>query len=130
MRTASFLGASILVCSMQIALGAQAATPAAPATSVPGFSTSATSPYMASTIKQFITDCDIDQASCAAMIGNVLMDRIQFSPTSHICIPSIKYGDAVVPWLKVHPEMASMGVQDGVFEALTVIYKCGPPNNY
>jgi hypothetical protein len=131
MRAVALYRAFLLPCAMQavFAVSAYAATlPSAPAP--PLFSTNPNSPYTAITIKQFVSGCDLDQASCVALVGNVLMDRIQFSPTSHICLPDITYGNAVVPWLKAHPETANMGVEDGVFLALTVIYKCGPPNNY
>jgi len=97
----------------------------------PGFvGLGSNSPYTATTAGQFAAACKIDQASCAAMIGNVLMDRIQFSPTSHICLPDITYGNAVGPWLAAHPETANMSVEDGVFLAITTLYKCGAPNNY
>ena len=90
----------------------------------------ANSPYTATTGGQFVAGCKKDESSCVAMIGNVLMDKIQFSPTSHICLPEITYGNAVAPWLAAHPETAGMNVEDAIFLAISTLYKCGPPNNY
>ena len=89
-----------------------------------------TSPYTATTAKEFADACKQDQSSCSAMVGQVLMDRIQFSPTSHICLPGVSYANGVGPWLAAHPEAANMSSRDGIYLALTTIYKCGPPNNY
>ena len=52
---------------------------------------SSTSPYTATTAKEFADSCKQDESSCSAMVGQVLMDRIQFSPTSHICLPDVSY---------------------------------------
>jgi hypothetical protein len=90
----------------------------------------ASSPYTAATAGQFARDCQQDEADCASIIGNVLMARIQFSPTSHLCLPDVNYADAVPPWLRAHPSVGGMSVENGVFLALSRIYKCGPPNNY
>jgi hypothetical protein len=49
---------------------------------------------------------------------------------SHICLPGISYAGAVAPWLRAHPETTNMPAEDGIYLALTNIYKCGPPNNY
>jgi hypothetical protein len=125
----------LIVSAMQIlaAASASAATPPsamqAPAgvTRVLGPSNS---PYTATTAKDFAQACKLDESSCSAMIGQVLMDRIQFSPTSHICLPGITYASQVAPWLETHPEAASLGAREGIYRALTTIYKCGPPNNY
>jgi hypothetical protein len=88
------------------------------------------SPYAATTAGQFVALCKGDQGGCADIVGNVLMDKIQYSPTSGICLPGVNYADGVAPWLQAHPETATMSVEDGVYLALTTIYKCGPPNNY
>jgi hypothetical protein len=88
------------------------------------------SPYTANTSKEFADACKTDQSSCSAMVGQVLMDRIQFSPTSHICLPDVNYAGAIGPWLANHPEAANMTPRDGIYLAITTIYKCGPPNNY
>jgi hypothetical protein len=90
----------------------------------------APSPYTAVTAKAFADACRSDESSCAAMVGEVLMDRMQFSPTSHICLPGISYANAVGPWLESHPEAASLSARDGIYLAITTVYKCGPPNNY
>lgn len=44
----------------------------------PGIGLGSNSPYTATTAGQFAAACKIDQASCAAMIGNVLMDKSSF----------------------------------------------------
>ena len=99
----------------------------APAASVP---LPPLSPFTATTAGQFAASCKNDQGGCAAFVGNVLMDKIQYSPTSHICLPGVNYADGVAPWLLAHPETANMPAADGVFLAITSIYKCGAPNNY
>lgn len=113
--------------------GVSAATPPsamqAPAGVTRALGTS-TSPYTAATAKEFGDACKQDQSSCSAMVGQVLMDRIQFSPTSHLCLPGVTYANAVGPWLASHPQAANMSSRDGIYLALTTIYKCGPPNNY
>jgi hypothetical protein len=88
------------------------------------------SPYAATTAGQFAASCKGDQGGCADIVGNVLMDKIQYSPTSHICLPGVNYVDAIVPWLLAHPETANMPAQDGIYLAITTVYKCGAPNNY
>lgn len=87
------------------------------------------SPYTASTAKDFAQACKQDQSSCSSMVGQVLMDRIQFSPTSHICLPGITYANAVGPWLDARPDAANMSARDGIYLALTTIYRCGSPTN-
>jgi hypothetical protein len=125
----------LLVCALQlvaIAAASAATTPSAmqaPAGVGRVLGTS-TSPYTATTAKDFANACNQDQSSCSAMVGQVLMDRIQFSPTSHICLPGVTYANAVGPWLASHPEAANMSSRDGIYLALTTIYKCGSPNNY
>jgi hypothetical protein len=113
-----------LLLSTTIAWGAPAAPPLLPPLLPPS------SPYAATTAGQFVTLCKADQGGCADIVGNVLMDKIQYSPTSHICLPGVNYADGVVPWLAAHPETANMPTADGIYLALTTIYKCGPPNNY
>jgi hypothetical protein len=88
------------------------------------------SPYMATTAGQFAEDCKSDEGACVAIIGNVLMDKIQYSPTSHICLPRVNYANPVPAWIAAHHNVASMSVSDGVFVALQTLYKCGAPNNY
>lgn len=123
----------ILAIQLGTVAGAWAA-PAPPAMQAPAMvartPAGSNSPYTADNAKQFAEACKIDESSCAAMVGQVLMDRIQFSPTSHICLPGTSYASAVGPWLAAHPEAASMRTSDGIYLALTTIYKCGPPNNY
>ena len=87
------------------------------------------SPYNATTAKEFAQACKQDQSSCSSMVGQVLMDRIQFSPTSHICLPGITYANAVGAWLDARPDAANMSARDGIYLALTTIYKCGRANN-
>ena len=87
------------------------------------------SPYTATTAKDFAQACKQDQSSCSSVVGQVLMDRIQFSPTSHICLPGITYANAVGPWLDTRPDAANMSARDGIYLALTTIYRCGSPNN-
>jgi hypothetical protein len=93
-------------------------------------SATSSSPYLATTAGAFAASCKGDEGGCADIIGNVLMDRIQYSPTSHICLPGVNYAGAIAPWLIAHPETSKMTVEDGVYLAITTIYKCGAPNNY
>jgi hypothetical protein len=131
-KSVSLAGAALLLTAMA-ANAAPATTPAmqasATVTRALG-SPSSTSPYTATTAREFANACKIDQSSCAAMVGQVLMDRIQFSPTSHVCLPGTQYANAVGPWLAEHPEDADMRPNDGIYLAITTIYKCGAPNNY
>jgi hypothetical protein len=125
---------AFLICSLELVLaaGAYAATP--PATQAPAtvtrFLGSQNSPYSAATAGEFAAACKTDPSSCAAMVGQVLMDRIQFSPTSHICLSGVAYANSVGDWLAAHPEAAQMRTSDGIYLALTTVYKCGSPNNY
>jgi len=88
------------------------------------------SPYAATTAGEFAASCKGDQGGCADIVGNVLMDKIQYSPTSRICLPGVNYADGVMPWLLAHPETANMPAADGIYLAITTIYKCGAPNDY
>ncbi|MGZ5925396.1 MAG: hypothetical protein ACXWLJ_01870 [Rhizomicrobium sp.] len=99
----------------------------APATPVP---LPPASPYLATTAGQFAADCKSNRGGCADLVGNVLMDKINYSPTSHICLPGVNYAEGVAPWLLAHPETANMPAADGIYLALTSIYVCGAPNNY
>ena len=128
----------LLVCAIELLLiaGASAQSgmgpsampaPAGAAARMPGASNS---PYTAATAKEFAQACKQDQSSCSSMVGQVLMDRIQFSPTSHICLPGIGYAGAVGPWLDAHPDAANMSARDGIYLALTTIYKCGRPTTF
>lgn len=89
----------------------------------------ANSPYNASNAREFAEACKADASSCSAMVGQVLMDRIQFSPTSHICLPGVSYATAVGPWLANHPEAETLSARDGIYLALTTLYKCGAPGD-
>jgi hypothetical protein len=42
----------------------------------------------------------------------------------------VNYANGVAPWLLAHPETANMPAADGIYLALTSLYKCGAPNNY
>jgi len=123
----------LLFASLQLTLSAPALaqTPPsameAPAGRVMGTSNS---PYNAKTAKEFAEACRLDESSCSAMVGQVLMDRMQFSPTSHLCLPGVTYANAVGPWLANHPDAANMSARDGIYLALTTMYRCGAPNNY
>jgi hypothetical protein len=116
--------AIIPVFSLLLSTASAWSAPAAPAPLAPA------SPYTAMTAGQFAASCKGDQGGCADVVGNVLMDKIQYSPTSHICLPGVNYADGVMPWLLAHPETANMSAADGIYLALTSIYKCGAPNNY
>ena len=87
------------------------------------------SPYAATTAGQFAAACQSDQGGCADIVGNVLMNKIQYSPTSYICLPDVNYTNKVAPWLMAHPEAANMPVADGIYLAITTIYRCGAPGN-
>ena len=135
-RPLSMLKPIFFVCAMELLMvagaSAQTGTPSvmhAPTgvVRVPGPSNS---PYTATTAREFAEACKQDQSSCSSMVGQVLMDRIQFSPTSHICLPGIGYANAVGSWLETYPGAATMNARDGIYLALTTIYKCGAPNNY
>lgn len=125
---------AFLICSLELILTASAYAATPPATQAPAtvtrFLGSQNSPYSAATAGEFATACKTDPSSCAAMVGQVLMDRIQFSPTSHICLSGVAYANAVGSWLAEHPEAARMRTSDGIYLALTTVYKCGSPNNY
>jgi hypothetical protein len=90
----------------------------------------ANSPYAVNTAGEFAQACKSDASSCSSMVGEVLLDRMQFSPTSHICLSGLSYADAVAPWIAAHPQAAQMPTRDGIYLALTDLYKCGRPNNY
>lgn len=90
----------------------------------------ALSPYVAVTAGDFAAGCKIDHSSCAAMVGEVLMNRVQFSPTSHICLPGVNYADGVASWLDTHAAAKTMRAHDGIYLAITTLYRCGAPNNY
>lgn len=129
MKRISFSHAArLLAAAGAMVFSAQAPAAAQPAPITGAFG--APSPYTATTAKGFADSCQADSSSCAAMVGEVLMDRIQLSSTTHICLPGISYANAVGPWLESHPEAASLSASDGIYAALTAIYKCGPPNNY
>jgi hypothetical protein len=98
--------------------------------SAPPASAPPASLYAAATAGQFAAQCKSDQGSCADIVGNVLMDKVNYSPTANICLPGVNYADGVAPWLLAHPETANMPAADGIYLALTSLYKCGAPNNY
>jgi hypothetical protein len=113
------------------------AFPARSATSIgPSPSAAATrlgnlaSPYAARTAADFVLACASDQMGCDGKVAAVLMSRMQFSPTAHICLSGPSYAAAIAPWLKAHPQMAAMDADNAIFLAISALYKCGPPNNY
>ena len=88
------------------------------------------SPYAARTGAEFVSACNSDSAGCDGKVATVLMSRMQYSPATHICLSGPSYARAVAPWLKAHPETATMNAEDAITLALSSLYKCGPPNNY
>jgi hypothetical protein len=115
--------AIFLTCSLLLSTANTWSAPIAP-------TLSPSSPYVATTAGQFATSCKNDAGGCADIVGSVLMDKIQYSPTSGICLPGTNYANEIVPWLLAHPETATMPTADGIYLALATIFKCGPPNNY
>ena len=105
----------ILSCSMILLSMATSAYAAPPLPS---------SPYMATTVKDFVAACLIDEGGCANRVGNVLMNKIDFFPVSHICISSPDYAEGLLKWLGDHPETASMKTEDGIYLALETVYTC------
>jgi hypothetical protein len=131
MMKSIFLGSTGLLLTMAAAMAAPTPPPAMQASAtVARVMGSPDTPYTATTAREFANACKIDESSCGAMVGQVLMDRIQFSPTSHVCLPGTGYAKAVGPWIADHPETANMRPSDGIYLAITTIYKCGAPNNY
>jgi len=122
---------ALLAITVMLTLSASCANAAqsAEAAGIPS-SQNLTSPFAAATAGDFAASCEKDQASCTARIGAVVMSRVLAPPAAHICLPGISYAGAVAPWLRDHPETATMKAEDGIYLALTTIYKCGPPNNY
>jgi hypothetical protein len=118
-----------MLSTLAMASPARAAPSQAPSGAPPVTSGELDSPYAARTAAEFVSACNSNQVGCDGKVADVLMSR-QFSSTAHICLSGPSYADAVAPWLKAHPEMASMSAEDAIFLALKSIYKCGPPNNY
>ena len=87
-------------------------------------------PYAARTAGEFAQLCSRGEASCADVIGETLMDKISFSPTSGLCLPSVDYTQNVAAWLRAHPETAKMATEDGIYLALKALYPCGGKTDY
>jgi len=124
MRRLIWLSAAMgMLSAVAMAFPARAATPAAPSARLE-------SPYAAQTGAEFVTACNSDPASCDGKIANVLMSQMQYETARHLCLSGPAYARAVAPWLKAHPETATMNAEAAIVLALSALYKCGPPNNY
>jgi hypothetical protein len=80
--------------------------------------------YAASTVRQFLTACTIDQGACVDEVGTALMDKMDYTGTSNVCIQSPDYGGAVPKWLSAHPETSNMATEDGIYLAIKTLYPC------
>ena len=81
-------------------------------------------PYAVQTAGEFARECAAEQAGCADIIGKSLMDKINFAPTSNLCLPGPDYAHGVAAWLNAHPKTAGMEKEDGIYLALKSLYPC------
>ena len=88
----------------------------------------ARSPFLAATAGEFAAICQKSQGGCADVIGEVVLDKILYSPAAHVCLPDANYPDKVPSWLLAHPETSKLAAQDGIFLAITNLYRCEPAN--
>lgn len=102
-----------------------AALPALPAA---GQQANSRSPFLAVTAGDFANACKNEKGGCADMIGEVLLNEILYSNTAHICLPDANYPDRIPTWLLAHPETSQMAVQDGIYLAITTLYRCSQPD--
>ena len=102
------------------------AAPATPATipAGPVADPSPTSVYGAATINGFLAACRTDQGGCMDEVGTALMDKMDYSGTSQVCISSADYGKAVPGWLSTHPQTSNMPTEDGIYLAIKTLYPC------
>ena len=80
--------------------------------------------YSSTTVSDFVNACKNSQEGCNDVIGEALMDKMQFDGKSHICLASVSYGDPVPKWLMAHPSTLTMATEDGIYEALKALYPC------
>ena len=113
MRTHTALIACFLIC----VCGPAAAQPARSANQEP------LSVFSAPTVNEFLVACKADQGGCVDEVGIALMDKFQFQ--GDICLPSVKYGDAVPGWLNSHAQTHAMPTEDGIYLAVKSLYPCG-----
>lgn len=88
----------------------------------------ARSPFLAATAGEFAAVCQKSQGGCADVIGEVVLDRILYSPASRVCLPDENYPDKVPSWLLAHPETSKMAALDGIYLAITNLYRCEAAN--
>ena len=118
-----------MLAAATIAFPALAAVSAAASGAAPQ-AASFDSPYAARNGAEFVTACDSDRASCDGKVADTLMSWLQYPTGTHICLSGPSYARAVPGWLKAHLETAGMNAEEAIVLALSVLYKCGPPNNY
>jgi hypothetical protein len=94
---------------------------AAPAPSAP----LANSVYGAPTVGDFLIACRMDQGGCVDEVGTALMNKMDYSGVSKVCIASPNYGNAVPGWLSAHPATSNMATEDGIYLAIKTLYPCG-----
>ena len=80
--------------------------------------------YGAATVGAFLAACRGDQGGCMDEVGTALMDKMDYSGTSRVCISSPDYGQPVPAWLSAHPQTANMPTEDGIYLAIETLYPC------
>ena len=82
-------------------------------------------PFSAATVKDYLSACEYHQSTCLSEVGTALMDRVNPSGPTELCLPSASYAFAVPKWLNAHPETFPMPTETGIYLALKNLYPCG-----
>jgi hypothetical protein len=78
--------------------------------------------FSAPTVGEFLAACKGDQGGCIDEVGSALMDKFQYQ--GDICLPSVRYADAVPGWLDSHAQTHALATEDGIYLALKSLYPC------
>jgi hypothetical protein len=105
---------SLLVFSFTLTAGAATALSA----------TQQDAPFEAATVSDFLASCGRDTSQCEFKLRLTLLDKLNASGESPICLKDVHTREPVIAWLKTHPETHAMPTEDGIFAAYSSLYPC------
>jgi hypothetical protein len=81
-------------------------------------------PFEALTVDDFLASCGRDTSQCEFKLRLTLLDKLNVSGESSVCLKDVHTREPVITWLKTHPETHALPTEDGIFAAYRSLYPC------
>ena len=81
-------------------------------------------PSDAATVGEFLAACESDASQCQFKLRLALLNKLNRSNATSVCIKVAHTQEPVIAWLKAHPETHAMATEDGIYAAYKSLYPC------